>query len=96
MGHKPAHGIDEPLNGLLGHLKKGVLHDEFSSSEELLELAHLVRILGNLIQRIPWFSKLLLDGRVFIEVGLDDVLSLGHPGLLEIVRDLRGRTLLDL
>jgi hypothetical protein len=37
-----------------------------------------------------------LNSRIFIEIGLDDVLGLGNPGLLEVVRDLGSRTLLDL
>lgn len=37
-----------------------------------------------------------MNSRVLIEVGLNDILSLRYPSLLEVVRDLRSGTLLDL
>mmetsp|Transcript_20747 Transcript_20747/g.31992 ORF Transcript_20747/g.31992 Transcript_20747/m.31992 type:complete len:987 (-) Transcript_20747:91-3051(-) len=94
--HEVADGVDESLHTDGGHVLKSILHDELSLRQELLESAHLVGLLGSLIERVPGAAELLGLQRVFGEVRLNDVLDLVHPRLLQVVRDLGGGRLLDL
>jgi len=87
---------DESLNRVFGHVLEGVLHDELGLSKELLEFAHLVGLLGGLVEAVPWSTELLSLGRILGKVGLDDVLDLVDPGLLEIVGDLTSGRALNL
>jgi hypothetical protein len=76
LWYEPAHGVNEPLYRLLSHFKESVFHDELSSGQEFLELTKFIGLFADLIEGVPWSTKLLLDSWVFIEVSLDDILGL--------------------
>lgn len=80
----------------MGHEQKGVLHDEVGLLEELLQLTQFVGLLGDVIKGEPRSSKLLRNGRILVEIALDDLFDLVYPSLLEVVADLRDGALLDL
>ena len=73
----------------MGHEQKGVLHDEVGLLEELLQLTQFVGLLGDVIKGEPRSSKLLRNGRILVEIALDDLFDLVYPSLLEVVADLR-------
>jgi hypothetical protein len=77
----------ELLNGLLGHIKESVLHDELGLTQKLLEFSDLIHLFRGLVEVEPGLS----DDTGLLEVHLDDLLDLVYPSLSQVVGGLRNR-----
>ena len=89
---EPVDRVDVVPNRAASELEDGVLHEVALLDEELAELAHFVGLFASLGQVEPGAATF---GAILV-VGLNDLLDLGHPCLLQIVGGLGDRGGLDL